>query len=278
MQDQRKSKQQLIAELEELRRRVALLETAPAAAVPPAHQRLGGELIGGELTGREEAQQGQDRLQVILTAVVDCLPFEFFAIGTDGRYMLVNAVCREHYGDALGKLPEECAPDEATRRLWVENNRRAQAGQRVEGEVEVRRNGQTYHYYNIITPIQKGDRFYGILGTNIDITARKRAENALQEAHDGLEARVHERTAELAVINERLQREVEERRRAETALQDANRKLITTLDSITAGFTSLDRQWRVTYLNPAAVRASWKSAPMKCWARWCGKSFPKPPG
>ena len=55
---------------------------------------------------------------MILTAVVDCLPFEFFAVGTDGRYMLVNAVCREHYGDALGKLPEECAPDEATRRLW----------------------------------------------------------------------------------------------------------------------------------------------------------------
>ncbi len=254
MKDQRKSKQQLIAELEDLRRRVALLETVPAAAVPPAHQRLGGELIGGELTGREEAQQGQDRLQVILTAVVDCLPFEFFAVGTDGRYMLVNAVCREHYGDALGKLPEECAPDEATRRLWVENNRRAAAGQRVKGEVEVQRDGQTYHYYNIITPIQKGDRFYGILGTNIDITERKRAQNALQEANDGLEVRVHQRTAELAVINEQLQCEVEERRRAETALQDAHRKLITTLDSITAGFTSLDRQWRVTYLNPAAAR------------------------
>ena len=36
MKDQRKSKQQLIAELEDLRRRVALLETVPAAAVPPA--------------------------------------------------------------------------------------------------------------------------------------------------------------------------------------------------------------------------------------------------
>ena len=122
----------------------------------------------------------------------------------------------------------------------------------VEGEVQVRRDGQTYHYYNIIAPIQEGNRFYGILGTNIDITERKRAQLALQEAHDGLEERVRQRTAELAVANEQLRCEVEERRRAEIALQVANRKLITTLDSITAGFSSLDRQWRVTYFNQAA--------------------------
>ena len=188
------------------------------------------------MTNGEETEQGRDRLQVLLTAVVDCLPFEFFAVGTDGRYMLANAVCREHYGDALGKLPEECAPDAATRRLWLENNRLALAGERVEGEVQVRRDGQTYHYYNIIAPIQEGNRFYGILGTNIDITERKRAQLALQEAHDGLEERVRQRTAELAVANEQLRCEVEERRRAEIALQVANRKLITTLDSITAGF------------------------------------------
>lgn len=44
------------------------------------------------------------------------------------------------------------------------------------------------------------------------------AEESLQKAHEELERRVEERTAELTLANERLQREVEDRRRAEEAL------------------------------------------------------------
>ena len=48
-----------------------------------------------------------------------------------------------------------------------------------------------------------------------DITARHEAEEALARAHDELEVRVTERTAELATSNEQLQREVFERLQAE---------------------------------------------------------------
>jgi PAS domain S-box-containing protein len=51
-----------------------------------------------------------------------------------------------------------------------------------------------------------------------DVTDRKQAEEALREAHDLLETRVKERTAELEAANTRLQQEVRERRRAEEAL------------------------------------------------------------
>jgi PAS domain S-box-containing protein len=55
-------------------------------------------------------------------------------------------------------------------------------------------------------------------GIAFDITETKRAEEALRKAHDDLDARVRERTAELAQVNETLLAEVAERRSVEAEL------------------------------------------------------------
>lgn len=55
-------------------------------------------------------------------------------------------------------------------------------------------------------------------GVVSDITDRKAAETALRQAHDDLEHRVKQRTAELTVANEQLRREIEQRWKAEEAL------------------------------------------------------------
>ena len=63
----------------------------------------------------------------------------------------------------------------------------------------------------------------------INITARKQAQAALQSAHNELEIRVGERTAELKQANQQLQAEIAERRRAEDALRasvSTNRALL----------------------------------------------------
>jgi PAS domain S-box-containing protein len=213
MADDDKTKRQLIDELAELRQRVAMLETQAASS----------KAI--------ETEQQRDRLHAILQVIFECFPFDFFAIGLDGRYMMQNRVSKMRWGEAIGKCPEDVA-GEANLAVWLENNRRAFAGEKVEQEVVLDVHGEQRFYQNVVVPIRDGEQIYGILGVNVDVTRRKQAEEALKRTRDELERQVEERTA---------------------ALRDANQKLVTTLERITDGFVSLDWQWHYTYINEAAT-------------------------
>jgi PAS domain S-box-containing protein len=206
MNDQDKTKEQLVAELEELRQRVAALE--------------------GIECERQRTEEELAKNRAVLRATIDSLPFNFFAIGLDGRYMLQNAESKaQNRADAIGRLPEEVCPNKEDLAIWLDNNRRAFAGEKVEGEVSLMLTGEKRFYYNIIAPIRDGKALHGILGVNIDITERKRAEEALRQARDELEQRVAERTAELRAANEELARDITARKQAEKALERERRTL-----------------------------------------------------
>lgn len=83
-------------------------------------------------------------------------------------------------------------------------------GREVEGR---RKNGSVFPLYLAVGEVRReeGRLFIGVIS---DITRRKRAEEALQRAHDELETRVEERTRELTV-------EIAERWRIEAALRAA---------------------------------------------------------
>ena len=72
---------------------------------------------------------------------------------------------------------------------------------------------------DIATLVANGDGPVKVRGVLLDITARKQADEALQNAHGELEMRVQERTADLTSANVQLQREISERKRAEEALR-----------------------------------------------------------
>jgi PAS domain S-box-containing protein len=201
--------------------------------------------VNVDITERKRAEAELAKSRAMLNVTIECLPFEFFAIGEDGRYVLENAVCRANWGRLVGATPEEMAPTEAVRALWLDNNRRAFAGEKVEDVVSITVKGEERSVYSVIVPIRDGDHSFGILGLNVDITERKRAEEALKKAHDELERRVEERTAELSRANEQLKREVEERRRAEEALRQSERRFRNYFEQGLIGMavTSVGKRW-----------------------------------
>ncbi|MGE5172832.1 MAG: PAS domain S-box protein [Betaproteobacteria bacterium] len=66
----------------------------------------------------------------------------------------------------------------------------------------------------------------------IDITQRKKAEEAMQRAYAEMEQRVEERTRELSKTNESLLNEIAERKRAEEALRESEEQFRTLAESI----------------------------------------------
>jgi PAS domain S-box-containing protein len=93
-----------------------------------------------------------------------------------------------------------------------------------------------------------------------DVTDRKRADEELRSAKEGLEQSVFERTADLRRTIDSLHEEIDTRMLVERELLETKEKLQDTLESITDAFFTLDCDWRFTYVNAEAMHLFRKEA------------------
>jgi PAS domain S-box-containing protein len=95
---------------------------------------------------------------------------------------------------------------------------------------------------------------FGTQGIIRDVTDRIKAQQELQEAHDKLESRVQQRTAELAGAVEKLQKEIAERKRAEESLRQAEERFRTIFENAVVGIYRTTPDGQIQMANPAIVK------------------------
>lgn len=142
-------------------------------------------LISTQLTLILERKQVETQLKASearLRAAVDNLPFEFWMMDAEGRFVLQNPVAEQHWGSAVGKFPSDLGAAANTVSFWQNTNQRALAGEIINYDTTYPIHGQTRHFHCIVSPIRDAGQIVGALVINIDITDRKQAEAALRQS------------------------------------------------------------------------------------------------
>jgi formate hydrogenlyase transcriptional activator len=206
MKDNKRTKAQLIQELDDLRRRVAEFKQSETEDKQSKEVLKTSETRYRRLF--ETAQDGILILDAKTGQISDVNPFLVKLLGYS-------------FEDFLGKKLWEIGPFrnmEASKTAFLELQSKGYV--RFEDlplEAKDKRVIDVEFISNVyLVDDQK------VIQCNIrDITERKHLSEALQEAHDEMEQRVEERTRELRMANQQLEKEVEERRQALESLRKA---------------------------------------------------------
>nr|WP_242072582.1 PAS domain S-box protein [Microcoleus sp. FACHB-68] len=196
----------------------------------------------------------------------------FFSSATAGmvildeqlRYTNINAALAEMNGvsmaDSIGKTVPEVLPDVGTI-LEATFQTVMTTGQPI---LNIELNGETpkqpgveRHWMVSYFPLPGADgTVLGVGGVVVEITERKRAEEALREYQEHLEELVTERTALLTEANEQLQQQIQERQQTEVVLRQQTQILAQIHDAV----ITTDLMGVITSWNNGAERVYGYSA------------------
>ena len=225
------------------------------AAVKDEHGNVTGILgIFSDITARKQAEEELRNSERTLRTLIDASPESILLMDAEGTILFANQttahrLCRS-VDEIIGRKTHDVLPAEvaANRLRYFEEVLRTGKPIRFEDERSDR-----YIETAVYPVIDDTGKVATVAVLGIDRTERKRAEEALQKAHNELEERVEERTAELTKANEQLKRQVEERKRAEEGLRESEEKYRTLVETSPDAVFMLDLEGHITLASHRAA-------------------------
>ncbi len=141
-------------------------------------------LVHHELSEPDRTGESLLHAQARLEAVFANMPFDFWMTDRNGVYIMQSPASVEHWGNAVGKRPQALGVAGDILKAWLETNSRAFSGEVVTGDIEYVHEGNPRCYYQIVAPVIAAGEITGILGANIDVTDRRRVEEALRRSEE----------------------------------------------------------------------------------------------
>jgi PAS domain S-box-containing protein len=134
-----------------------------------------------DVTARRQAEEKLRSNEVLLSTIIDTIPFDFWVCDEHDRYILQNPISRSMAGDLVGRTLDDLDLPTDTREQYRRQHQRALAGESIRAEETIERNGKLHHALFIAAPIQDQNENRGFMGMTIDITEQKRVLEALTE-------------------------------------------------------------------------------------------------
>jgi PAS domain S-box-containing protein len=191
--------------------------------------------LRGEVADRKQAEESLRISQSQFVGILEISAEAVISTDAKQRITLYNHAAETMFGhsasEALGQSLDLLMPERfrTVHREHVsqfahsgQKNRLMSDRKRVLG---LRKDGTEFCMAASVSQLEiAGEKVFTIMCT--DVTDEVRAEQALRIAHDELEMRVQERTADLEASNQSLQEEIKERRRAEEEIQELSRRMM----------------------------------------------------
>lgn len=164
-----------------------------------------------DIDGRRTAEYERDRLNELLRIFTAAVPGVVYAKDLEGRMLVAN----RGTADLIGKPPEffigktdlEFLDDQEQARTLMETDRRimqSNVSEQIEEQVNLA-DGSAAIWLSTKAPLlDASGEVIGLIGSSIDVTARKKAEEAVRELNQTLEQRIEQAVFEREQIEDAL--------------------------------------------------------------------------